>query len=335
MRRRNLIALASATSMAWPMAARAQPAGKTHRLAILTQTGRLDRASGKRLRIWTVFFDELRRLGYDEDRNLVVDWRLSSGDAARAAALAREVVAAKPDVVFSIDQRMAVALKAATATIPVVTTAIDPVATGLAASLARPGGNVTGFSVDAGLELFGKRVELLRQAAPGASRVALLFPRRVLELPNWHRAHHETARRAGFTIVDAILEHPVDEAEYRRVFAAMAQDGVDSLSVGSSLENLVHRRLIADLATAARLPAVYVYREHVEAGGLMAYGVDLADILRRAAGYVDRILRGANPAEMPFQQPAKFELVINLGAAKAIGVTIPQALLARADEVIE
>jgi putative ABC transport system substrate-binding protein len=300
---------------------------------ILAPAALVDTATGKRDRVWMAFFDELRRLGYEEGRNLTVAWHSSEGDAQRVATLARDVVGLRPDVIYAPDGRMAAALKAATASIPIVTVTSEPVALGLAASLARPGSNVTGFSVDAGSEILGKRLELLKEAVPSASRTAWLVPRRFVS--RFTGVFQEAARIADLTVVDAVLEAPVAETEYRRVFATMARDGVDSLYVSAALENLAHRRLIAELAIEAKLPSMCLYPENVEAGGLMSYGTDIADLYRHSAGYVDRIFRGSNPADMPFQQASRFELVINLQTAKALGLSLPAQLLARADQVIE
>jgi putative ABC transport system substrate-binding protein len=334
-RRREFISLLGSAATAWPLAAPAQQAGKAHRLAILTQSEPVDRETGARQRIWTAFFEELRRLGHEEGRTLAVEWRSSAGDAKHRSELAAQVVALKPDAVFTPDVEMARALKAATSAIPIVTIAGQPVALGLAASLARPGGNVTGFSVDAGAGLAGKRIGLLKEAVPSASRMAWLAPARTWESSTFRGTVHEAARIAGMTVIRAVLDSPADDAAYRRVFAAMVRDGADSIYVGPNLEHVTNRRLIAALALEARLPAIYVYRENVEVGGLMAYAVNLVEIFRGAAGYIDRVLKGSNPATMPFQQQAKFELIVNLKTAKALGLAIPEPFLARADEVIE
>ena len=331
MRRRTLIA-ALAASGAQPAAAQAP--GRTYRLAILTQATPVDPVTGRRERAWTAFFDELRRLGYEESGNLAVTWHSSEGEMARASEAARRVVALGPDAIFSPDARMASVLRTAAGTIPVVTVTVDPVGAGVADSLARPGGNVTGFSVDAGLELLGKRLDLMKQAVPAARTIGWLAPSRLREHPV-AEAYRAAARAAGIATVDGLVEAPVDEAAYRRAFAAMLRGGAETLSVASTLENLAYRQLIAELAIAAKLPSMFGFRENVEAGGLMSYGNDAADTFRRSAGYIDRILRGANPAEMPFQQPDRFALVINLRTAKALGLALPTVLVAAADEVIE
>jgi putative ABC transport system substrate-binding protein len=222
----------------------------------------------------------------------------------------------------------------ATTTIPIVAVNADPVALGLVPSLARPGGNITGVSIDAGLEIYGKRLELLAEATPQLSNAAFLTIRR-----QWDGAMgdvvREAARRTGTSLAGALLGETINEADYLRVFASMAQDRVDALIVSEVSENLTNRQLIADLAAKHRIPAIYPYREFVDVGGLMAYSIDLADTMRRLAGIIDKILKGISPADIPIYQPTKFELVINLKIARTLGLTMPPTLLARADQVIE
>jgi putative tryptophan/tyrosine transport system substrate-binding protein len=334
MRRRNIITLTAGAAATLALPARAQQPVKTYHLAILTHFDRVDHATGKQERYWTAFFDELRRFGYVEDRNLTVTWLSSQVDADRAAELVRGVADHKPDAIFTPDARMAFFLGRMAGEIPAVAITVDPVGSGVAASLARPGGNVTGFSIDAGLELIGKRVDLFKEAVPTASRMAWLTPRRTMDLPIG-KVTRVGVRTAGMTLIDAVLEAPIDEAAYRRAFAAIARDSVDSLWVATVGENLQYRRLIAELSIGAKLASMFGWRENVEAGGLMSYGNDVGDTFRRSATYIDRILKGAKPGELPFQQPTKFELVINLKAARVLGLTIPPTFLARADEVIE
>jgi putative ABC transport system substrate-binding protein len=224
-------------------------------------------------------------------------------------------------------------LKAATATIPIVGSMADPVGLGLVASLAHPGGNMTGISIDTGPEIETKRLELLKEASPRVSRVGLLS--RPLPGSPYVKARQEAAQSLGILLVGPWPEGTIQEAEYRRVFEAMVQEHADALYVGSDPENTPNRRLIVELAEKNRLPAIYPYREYVEAGGLMAYAVDLVDLFTRLAGYIDQILKGASPGDIPIYQAAKFEFLINMKAAKAIGLTLPPALVLGADEVIE
>jgi ABC-type uncharacterized transport system substrate-binding protein len=218
--------------------------------------------------------------------------------------------------------------------IPIVTITSDPVALGLATSLARPGGNVTGFTVDTGIEVVGKRLELLKETIPRATRIAFLASQQAWD-GMWGQVMRESAERTGVASIAATVGDPIGEPEYRRAFAVMAKERAQALVVTDHAEGFANRELIVELAAQARLPAIYAYDAFVEAGGLMAYAIERADLRRRVAGYIDRILKGASPAELPFQQPTKFELVINLKTAKALGLTISPSLLARADHVIE
>jgi putative ABC transport system substrate-binding protein len=224
-------------------------------------------------------------------------------------------------------------IKATTTTVPAVGSTSDPVGYGLAASLARPGGNITGISVDTGVEIYGKRLELLRELVPSAKTVAFLTPR-----DGWDnlfgKAAKEAARQQGLSLVGPPLDSPIGEAEYRRVFAAMIEQRPDALLVSDYGENMTHRRLIADLARVHRLPAVYPFRSFAEDGGLMAYAPDFLDLQRHAARMIDTILQGGKAGDIPFYQPTRFQLFINLKSARDIGLDVPPALLTMADEVI-
>jgi putative ABC transport system substrate-binding protein len=223
-------------------------------------------------------------------------------------------------------------LKSTPGRIPIVLTTADPIAFGFAASLARPGGNITGVSVDGGLEIWSKRLALLKEAAPTLSRVAYLAGRGAWENPG--RMIREAAHGMGVSLVDATV-NPLQDAEYRHVFAAMSQERVDAILVGDNAENFTHRQLLVELAGKAQLPAIYPWREPVELGGLMAYAIDLPEVYRYAAHQVDLVLKGAMAGELPFYQVTKFGLVINLKTAKSIGVTFPPSIMVQADEVIE
>jgi len=334
MNRRGFLAASLAASAA-PCFSAAQQAGKVHRVALLTQAEPVDAATGKRHRFWAAFFDELRRLGYDEASNLTVEWRSSAGDAKHRSELAGQIARLKPDAIFTPDFAMTLALKAAAVTIPTVAVVVYPVELGLAVSLARPGGNFTGFSIEASAGLMLKRIALLKEAFPTASRMAWLAASRSWENTTVLRTIREAAEVAAITIIPAGVDAPADEVAYRRAFAAISRDRADCLHVAANAENYVHRYLIAGFASETRLPAICGFRENAEAGALMAYAADLDDIFRRAGGYVDQILKGANPAEMPFQQPTKFELVINVRTAKALGLTVPESILLQADTIIE
>jgi putative ABC transport system substrate-binding protein len=314
-----------------PLAAGAQEANRIVRIGYLA----FDLAAANPL-TREGFFDGLRDVGYVEGRNLLVEYRDAEGKTERFPALAAELVARKPDVIVTGGGTLAaLAAKQATPTLPIVFTAVgDPVAEGLVASLARPGGNITGLSV-VSPELVSKSLELLKQSLPGVSRVALLFkpdavPDRVAK--DRLKAAHVTARTLGVRLQVVEARGPGD---FDRAFSEMARARAGAVTVQATPVFDSARQRLVDLAAKNRLPAVYSYRPYVDAGGLMSYGPDLVDLFRRAATYVDKIFKGAKPADLPVEQPTKFELVINLKTAKALGLTIPPSLLARADQVIE
>jgi putative ABC transport system substrate-binding protein len=267
-------------------------------------------------------------------QNLSVARYSGQGRTEHFAELAREVVRGNPDLIFVDTSRLTREIKAATDTIPVVSIGSDPVGFGIVSNLARPGGNITGSTADAGVEIIGKLLDLLREMVPTASRVAWLASPAVWESPAG-AALREAAQRMKISIVGPPLDPPFEEAGYRRVFEAMMQEGVDALVVDYQAENFTDRQLIVGFAEKARIPAIYPSRLFAEVGGLMAYGMDIRDLYRHAADQVDQLLNGTKPSDIPFYQPTKFELVINLKTAKALGLTVPPTLLATADEVIE
>jgi putative tryptophan/tyrosine transport system substrate-binding protein len=313
-----------------PLAAEARQAAKVARIGILALT----RAAGATHTL-EAFLQGLRDLGYVEGRNVVIEYRDAEGKVERLPALAAELVALEVDVIVVAGSPAILPAKQATRTIPIVfTAAADPVASGLVTSLARPGGNVTGLSL-LSAELVGKRLELLTQAVPGVSRVAVLWqPGGFAE-----RTDRDALKEAGVAAralgVQLQFVEARGPADFDRAFSDMTRARAGALSVLGSAMLFVDRRRLVALAAKNRLPAVYPLRDFVDAGGLMAYGPNIADLYRRAATYVDKILEGAKPADLPVEQPTKFELVINLKIAKALGLTIPQTVLLRADEVIE
>jgi putative tryptophan/tyrosine transport system substrate-binding protein len=312
--------------------ARAQQPAKVHRIAYVTLAIPIsDMTETSSFPYVRAFFHELRRFGYIEGRNLTVE-RYSV--ERPTVQLAREVLHTKPDVIFSIGQWTRI-LKPLT-TIPIVALMGDPVGFGLVASLDHPGGNITGATIDAGPEVEGKRLELLKEAFPQASRVGVLTTRFLGPGMSPHgERRQEAAQRLGLLLLAPRLEGTLQETEYRRFFEVMAQEHADSLFVGLEVESWGHRRLIVELAEKKRLPTIYPYRDYVEAGGLIAYSNNFVEQWTRAAECIAQILNGASPGDIPIYQAAKFELVINVKAANAIGLTIPPSLLARADEVIE
>ena len=304
------------------------------RIAFVHPSNKVSELSVSGSRSFRAFFEELSRLGYVEGQNLGVERHSGEGRPERYAELARDVVNTHPDLILAVGARLSLDFKMATTTIPIVTVIIDPIAMGLVASIARPGGNITGVTIAGGLELIGKRIGLLVEAMPKLSTVGYLVSRPYWEDPRGAAAR-EAAKQAGISLKAALLGSAFNEAEYQRVFRSMEQDRADALMVSEDAEHVTNRATIVELAAKGRIPTIYPFREFVEVGGLMAYSVDLADIYRRVANLIDKILKGANPGDIPFYQPTKYELSINLKTAKALGLELPAMLLARADELIE
>jgi len=334
MKRREFITLLSGAAAAWPLTARAQQPATQHRIAIfhpaipttlLTETG-----GGS---AWRAFFAELRRLGYSEGENLIIERYSAEGHHERYADLAREIVTRNPDVIVTGTNPVVIAFKAATSTIPVVAFMLDPLKAGLVTSLARPGGNLTGITLDPGIEIWGKRLQMLKEAIPSITTAAFLGMR-----DGWEGSSGEVLRAAGAELGISLvfmLPQKGNSSEIERVFAVMEQQRPDAVLVSGEGDLYAHRQLIAELAEKNRLPVMCPYRDYVEAGGLMAYAVDLAELLRRMADDVHQILKGAKPGDIPIYQPTKFELLINLKTARALGLTLPPALLALAAETIQ
>jgi putative tryptophan/tyrosine transport system substrate-binding protein len=333
-RRREFITLLGGAAAAWPVAARTQQPATQHRIAIfhpaipttlITETG-----GGS---AWRAFFAELRRLGYIEGENLIIERYSAEGHHERYADLAREIVTSNPDLIVTGTNPVVIVFKAATSTIPVVAFMLDPLKAGLVTSLARPGGNLTGITLDAGIEIWGKRLEMLKEAIPSTARAAFLGMRE-----GWEGSSGQVLRDAGSQLgISLVFMLPQNgtPSEIERVFAAMEQQRPDAVLVSGEGDLYAHRQLIVELAEKNRLPAMCPYRDYVEAGGLMAYTVDLAELLRRMAVNVHQILKGAKPGDIPIYQPTKFELLINLKTARALDLTLPPTLLARAAEIIE
>jgi putative ABC transport system substrate-binding protein len=326
-RRETIVALVALGAV--PLAADGQQAAKVGRRGYLS----LNLAASPHLR--DAFLQGLRDLGYVEGRNVVIEYRDAEGKLERLPALAAELVALKVDVILAEGGTLGprVAMQATT-TIPIVFVAGDPVGSGLVTSLARPGGNVTGLS-SLGPELVGKRLELLKQALPGVDRVAVLRQPTALgerTAKDMLKAADVAARALGVQPQFIEAQGPDD---FDRAFSDMTRARAGALTLLPSARFLREHRRLVDLAAKNRLPAVYTSREFVDAGGLMSSGANQPDLFRRAATYVDKILKGAKPGDLPVEQPTKFELVINLKTAKALGLTIPQSVLAHADEVIQ
>ena len=328
--RRKFIAALGGTAFAWPLAARAQQADRVRRVGVLMNLAADDPEGQARI---AAFLQGLQELGWTEGRNVRIDYRWHADDADRYRTYAAELVALAPDVILASSSASTAALQQATRTVPIVfAIVVDPVGAGYVASLARPGGNVTGFTLFE-YSLSGKWLELLKEIAPNLMRIAIL---------------RDPAIASGigqFAVIQAMAPpsfgvelSPIDvrdAGEIERGVAAFARRSNGGLIVTASTGAVAHRELIIMLAARHRLPAVYFFRYYVTSGGLISYGPDPTDPFRRAAGYVDRILKGEKAADLPVQAPTKYELAINLKTAKALGLTVPPSLLSRADDVIE
>ena len=326
MRRREFITLLGSTAAAWPLAVRAQRAEKIPTIGFLGANNPALQSP------WTgAFLQRLRELGWIEGRNIAIEYRWAEGRDQRAADLAAELVNRKVDVILVNGTPQVLAAKQATSIIPIVFVgAGDPIGSGIVVSLARPGGNVTGVSQQQ-TDTATKRLELLREVVPGLRRLAVLAdvssPNAVLELSKVEG----TAAALGLEIAALKVRQAADIAPALEAIKGR----VDGLYVAAAPLLTTNRVRIHTLALAARLPTIHNFRELVEAGGLMSYGPNFPDLFRRAADLIDKVLRGAKPADLPVEQPTRFDLVINLTTARALGLTIPEAFLSRADEVIE
>jgi putative ABC transport system substrate-binding protein len=325
-RRREFITLLGGAAV-WPLAARAQQAGNAHLIGALMPFAEGDEEAGRRR---NAFQRGLEAFGWTSGQNIRIEFRWVGSDRDRIRSAAIELVGLKPDVILVSTALILAPLLQQTSTIPIVFTHItDPVSSGIVASLARPGGNVTGFA-PAEFSMYGKLLEALKEAAPNVTRVAVVMNPEQAPQAGMLRAIEAVAPALAVKTSRLSVRNPIE-----RSFASFAQGQNGGLIVLPNPVADVNRELIVRTAARHGLPAIYAYRYYVTSGGLMSYGIDAADQFKKAASYVDRILRGAKPAELPVQQPTKFELVINLKTARALGLEIPPSLLARADEVIE
>ena len=326
MKRREVITLLSGAAATWPLAARAQQPAKVPTIGYLSAN--TPSADSHRN---AAFVQRLRELGWIEGRTVAIEYRWAEGRAERYVEIAAEFVRLKVDVIVTTGTAAIVTAKQATSVIPIVfAAAVDPLGTGLVASLARPGGNVTGLSLQF-TDLVGKRIELLREVVPGLRRLAIManigYPASVLEMGEVQTI----AKTLGLEVATSEIRRSEDIVPSFEAVKGRAE----ALYVCGDALVTTNRIRINILAMSARLPTMHGLREYVEAGGLMSYGANFADLYRRSGDYVDKILRGAKPGDIPVEQPTKFELVVNLTTAKALGLTIPESFLARADEVIE
>jgi putative ABC transport system substrate-binding protein len=330
MRRRDIIKVIG-VAVAWPLTARGQQPDRMRSIGLLMSASGNDKGYQSLL---ATFRDELKKLGWEEGRNIRIDYRWKAVDEESRPRLAKELVALRPDLMLAQSTTTTAALLQQTSTIPIIFFSVgDPVGEGFVTRLSRPGRNVTGF-INMEASMSGKWLELLKEIAPSTKRVAILFnPATAPRGGSFYLGPFNAAVQSlGLEMIAASVH---DTSEIGPVIAAQARKPNSGLVVMSDVFPLVHRAEITALAARYRLPAVYPYRQFAEVGGLLSYGNDLRDNYRRAAMYTDRILRGDQPSELPIQLPVKFELVINLKAAKALGLKVPPTLLGRADEVIE
>jgi putative ABC transport system substrate-binding protein len=320
MNRRRFLLTTLAAALATPLRAEAQHAAKVYRIGVL--------GSGED-QLWR---QTLREAGYVEGQNITLEWRNPEGKPERFGDLAAELVRLKVDLLVATNPAATIAAKKATTSIPIVMLHTpDPVQLGLVASLGRPGGNITGTTTLSS-DLSVKQLELLKEAIPQATRVAVLWN----PVNPWHPFALQAAERAGRSVAAQVRGVRVRGLEeFEAAFAAMTKERADAVLVLSDPTTFFHRARIAELAVKRRLPTMHGVRGYVDAGGLMSYWANQADLYRRAASYVDRIVKGAKPADLPIELPTRFELIINLNTAKTLGLTIPPSLLLRADQVIE
>jgi putative tryptophan/tyrosine transport system substrate-binding protein len=329
MERREFITVLGGAVAAWPLAARAQQGERLRRMGVITGTAEGDLETQART---AALLQGLAQLGWTDGRNMQIDIRFGGGDAERIRKSAAELVALAPDVIFATGSASVAAMLQATRTVPIVFAIVpDPVGSGFVNSLSRPGGNATGF-MQFEYSLSGKWLELIKQIAPGVTRAAVLWDPAITAGIGQFAVIQSVAPSVGVEVSPINVR---DASEIERAVARFAQSSNGGLIVTASALSVVHRNLIIALALRHKLPAVYFNRSLVTDGGLISYGANLIDQYRQAASYVDRILKGEKPADLPVQAPTKYELVINLKTAKALGLDIPASVLARADEVIE
>ena len=335
--RRGFMAMIAGGLLAAPLGAQAQQPGKVYRVGLIFNTTPVSELTGPEPvhPSTRVLLQGLRALGYVEGQNLILERRSAEGRFEQLGDKVAELVRLKADVIVTVGDVMARAAKAVTTTVPIVmAVGFDPVGEGLVQSLARPGGNITGLTLMVGPELEAKRLELLKAMLPGVSRVAYLALTSK-EFNEWESLYGKSVRTAAQALGVTLVLAEFTTRQYTDAFTRISRARAEALFVSRNPWAYADRALIVDFATRTRLPSTFHIREAVELGGLMSYGVSLADNFRRAATFVDKILKGAKPGDLPVEQPTKFELVINLKTAKALGLTIPPSLLARADEVIQ
>ncbi|MBL8697941.1 MAG: ABC transporter substrate-binding protein [Alphaproteobacteria bacterium] len=333
MKRRNLVGLLGGVALMRPGTGWAQPAEGRRRIAFVHSGVPADQLTQTAGPAWVrQFFAELRRLGHSEGSGLAVERYSAEGRSDRYVEVAATVVRTRPDVIVMNSTEFARVFARATTTIPIVALTTDPVATGLVASLARPGGNLTGASIEAGAGMMLKRLQIVKEALPAVGKVAFLM--RGIRNEAEESSLHDAARMLGVAIAFEYLAE-ITEVRLRDTFAEIARQRFDAVIVDTHGSFLANRAAIVAIAEAHRLPVMYPYRDFVELGGLLAYAPDLGELAKRLASDVHQILVGASPGDIPFFLPTKFDLVINVRTARALGIPLPQLLLAQADEVID
>ena len=330
MKRREFVTLIGGVLAGWPIVARAQQQNRVRRIGVMIANAESDPEGQDRV---AALRRGLQELGWAEGRNLRIEYRWAAGDSNRARQLARELVTLEPDVILAIGTPALSALHKATSNIPIVfAVVVDPVGAGLVQSLARPGGNITGFS-SFQPEIGGKWLELLKAIMPGLRRVAVISDPAYRGFAGVLHEIENVGPRVGVEITNIVFRNSDDDIE--SPIGAFAQSSGGGLIVVPTAINKIHRNRIISLAARYHLPAIYPFSVYVASGGLLSYGIKTNDLLRRSASYVDRILKGEKPADLPVQAPIRYELVINLKTAKTLGITMPSTLLIQADEVIE
>jgi ABC-type uncharacterized transport system substrate-binding protein len=334
MKRRAFITLVGG-AFASPLVARAQQPAKMKRIATVAASDTVFKKLASMDRSNRAFDEELAHLGFAEGKNFVFERYSAGGQPDRYDQLARDVVSTHPDIIYPLESSIALPFKAATTTIPIVTFSSDPVALGLISNIARPGGNVTGTGINAGLEIWGKRIGLLKEFLPKLSNICVFaLTGKVWEGPIGS-AVRQAAKEASILVKAAVFEGNFDEAEYRRGFAAFEKDRPDALIVSEHPLHLANAAKIIELVARYRLPAMYAWREFVEAGGLMSYSPDLAELGRSIANQIGQILNGMKPGDIPFNLVSRYELALNLKTTKSLGIEFPATLLGSADFIIE
>ena len=336
MKRRELITLICG-AVASPLVARAQQSAKMKRIAIVSAAETASQLVASHHPFYRGFFDELSRHGLIEGKQIVVERYSAEGDTDRFPQLVRDIVAARPDAICSAYGPITLLFKSANTTIPIVAVGPDPVALGLATSISHPGGNITGVTIDAGLEIWGKRIGLIKEVLPKLSNLAFILPLppKLWDGSPFSAVLRRAAKSANIALTPALLDGKIDADTYRRLFNSFVETKPDALLISESAINAVNSATLIELAAKYRLPAMYTWREHAENGGLMSHSFDLEELGRSSGFQMGQILSGVNPGDIPFIQVTRLYLTLNLKTAKSLGIEFPATLLGSADFIIE